>query len=53
MCEGSTLMEQPCPGGLTRKEELMVLLSRWEMGERKKEPAEKFMVSPITLVGNQ
>lgn len=36
MCECSTRMEQPCPGALTHKEELLLLLSRSEMGEKEK-----------------
>lgn len=37
MCECSTRMEQPCPGALTHKEELLLLLlSRSEMGKREK-----------------
>lgn len=39
-------MEQHCPGGLTQKEELILLLSRSEMREKEKESAEELPVSP-------
>lgn len=45
-CGCSTRMEQHCPGGLTQKEELILLLSRSETGEEEKESAEKLPVSP-------
>lgn len=57
MCECPTRMEQPCPGALTHKEELLLLLSRSGMGEKEKRISRETRGEPraaaITLLRNQ